>query len=55
MAKLDNSNEHDTLVEWLRQQVKECLESEYINEGTSEEDFYRGKRSAYQEVLEKIT
>lgn len=55
MAQLDNSNEHDTLVEWLRQQVKQCLDSEYVNEGTSEEDFYRGKRCAYEEVLGKIT
>ncbi len=39
MSKLYDAKKHDDLAAMLRQQIKECLDLEYSNEGTSEEDF----------------
>ena len=54
MYQLPDSPDTRRLVEYLKQQIEECNELEYENEGTRTGEKYHAKKMAYRDILNKI-
>lgn len=54
MYQLPDSPSARALVAYLKQQIEECDELEYENEGTRTGEEYYAKEMAYSDILNKI-